>query len=71
MDVEWVQISVSPTACPICQWYASQNKGIYPMDEAPDITEDTHPNCRCTFIPYWNLPRGVDAEHEFIPYPTV
>lgn len=69
MGVEWVQISISPTACEICRWYKDQNNGIYPMDEAPDITEDTHPNCRCVFLPYWNLPRGVDAEHELIPFP--
>ncbi len=69
MGGQFVKMSVSPTACPICLWYRQQNGGIYPMDQAPDITEDTHPNCRCTFVILWSVPRGINENHVFIPYP--
>jgi len=60
MGAGYTQISISPDACPICKGYKAYNKGYYILTQAPDIPEDTHPNCRCSFLAAWNLPKGVD-----------
>lgn len=54
--VLYVKRSVARTACPIC---VSQ-KGVYKLGEQPRVTADSHPNCRCTYIPYYSLPSGAE-----------
>jgi hypothetical protein len=46
--------------CPICAELSKTNKGYYPMATAPKLPDETHPNCRCKWVPVWNLPAGVD-----------
>ena len=41
--VEWI---AEPTACSMCKAIEAKNKGLYPIDEVPEIP--VHPNCRCT-----------------------
>ena len=45
--VKWV---AEPSACSICASIASQNDGIYDLDEVPMIP--AHPNCRCAKAAY-------------------
>lgn len=53
--VEWI---AEPTACSICAAIEAKNKGLYPIDEVPEIP--VHPNCRCTI--------AGDAQQEFEDY---
>jgi hypothetical protein len=68
-EVPYVKMSIAQNACEVCQFYNSQNDGWYPLEQSPNIPEDTHPNCRCTLVPFYSVPKGVNDEHEFIPYP--
>lgn len=52
--IQYVQRSVARSACPICVG----QKGIYELGTQPRVTADSHPNCRCTYIPYYSLPAG-------------
>ena len=53
---QFVQLSVSMGACPICVGL----KGYYRMGDQPRIPLETHPNCRCIYTPYFRLPEGVE-----------
>ena len=55
--VEYVKRSLAVGACPIC----ISQRGIYQLGYQPRIPSDSHPNCRCTYIPYWNLPAGSEV----------
>ena len=68
-EIPYVQMSIAQNACEVCQWYANQNDGYYPLEQAPNIPEDTHPNCRCSELPAYSLPRGINEDHVFVPYP--
>ena len=57
--VRYVKYSAAPGACDVCRGFASSNNGYYAIEDAPRVTADTHPNCRCLSIPQWNLPKGV------------
>lgn len=60
--IEFVKRSVARGACPIC---VSQ-KGIYKLGEQPRVTGDSHPNCRCTYIPFYALPAGSESRGPWI-----
>ncbi|WP_047021000.1 hypothetical protein [Levilactobacillus brevis] len=45
--VDWV---CEPGACLKCQ--GIEELGPYPINGAPDIPDDSHPNCRCSKIPH-------------------
>lgn len=47
--IEWVNIVTEPGACAKC--LSLSVRGPYPIDEAPSIPDDTHPNCRCGKVP--------------------
>lgn len=48
-DVEYVYFLTQNDnlVCDICDSLV----GIHPIDEAPNITDDTHPGCRCQLVP--------------------
>lgn len=48
--VKWVKWLTEPGACSKCQGIAAG--GPYPIDEVPEIPGDSHPNCRCSIVPY-------------------
>ena len=45
-DIKRVVWIAEPSACSICKAIEAKNKGLYPIDEVPEIP--VHPNCRCT-----------------------
>ncbi|MDB1104623.1 hypothetical protein [Lentilactobacillus parabuchneri] len=45
--VDWI---TEPGACDKCQSIADD--GPYDIDNAPEVVNDSHPNCRCSVIPY-------------------
>lgn len=45
-DIKRVAWIAEPSACSICKAIEAKNKGLYPIDEVPEIP--VHPNCRCT-----------------------
>ena len=51
--VKYLKLVPVRTACPICRgaagWYHYGNEVAVPL----------HPNCRCTYVPAWNLPRNT------------
>lgn len=55
--VELVKWSAALNRCPICDRYATENKGfgagIYRIDSAPLPMINSHPNCRCTLLPIY------------------
>ena len=61
MRVPYVRFSMVPGACSICQDIKNRNGGYYKLSGAPGIPENTHPHCRCRWLPVYNLPRGVRA----------
>ncbi|MDA5386962.1 minor capsid protein [Loigolactobacillus backii] len=54
--VKWV---AEPSACRICASIASQNDGIYDLDEVPMIP--AHPNCRCAKAAYVEAKEAKDT----------
>ena len=58
--IEYERLSVASTACPICVGA----KGIYKLGEGPTIP--LHPNCRCSNIPYYRLPRGSSVRDAYV-----
>lgn len=52
---EAMKYSAALGRCPICDFWATENNGIYNWDSAPDIIGDTHANCRCIKLPIYNL----------------
>lgn len=59
MDVQYSRYSYAMGACPICVDLGNRNQGYYPTASRPTLTGDTHPNCRCNYIPIFNLPNGI------------
>lgn len=55
--VNYVKLSVSIGACPVCV----DLDGYYVMGTEPGLTAKTHPNCRCVYLPFWNLPEGASV----------
>jgi hypothetical protein len=55
MGITYVSLSVVSDACEICLGL----RGYYVSGQQPELPWETHPNCRCRYIPYWNLPRGA------------
>jgi len=53
--VEYVRLSTSMGACPICTGL----KAYYKLGNEPALTASTHPNCRCVYVPYFRLPKGA------------
>lgn len=47
--VSYVDWLTEPGACDLCQSIA--DGGPYAIDDAPDIPDDSHPNCRCHKTP--------------------
>jgi len=52
--IKYVRLVVASTACPIC--VDAQGTYIFNL-ERPKIP--LHPNCRCTYVPYFSLPKGA------------
>ncbi|MFC6275615.1 hypothetical protein ACFQET_08830 [Levilactobacillus tangyuanensis] len=48
--VKWVKWLTEPGACSKCQGIAAG--GPYAIDDVPEIPGDSHPNCRCSIVPY-------------------
>ena len=52
--IKYVKLVVASTACPICVGA----QGLYVFNLArPQIP--LHPNCRCTYVPYFSLPKDA------------
>lgn len=63
--IKYVRLAEASTACPICVGA----KGTYIFD-LPKPTIPLHPNCRCTYVPYFSLPKNVtpiNAPANFVP----
>lgn len=56
MGAKYVKGSVTPTRCELCAAEV-QNK-YYRIDNAPGLP--IHPNCRCEWIPVFNLPNNAN-----------
>lgn len=52
--IKYVRLVEASTACVICK----DAKGTY-IFELPRPKIPLHPNCRCTYVPYFALPKGV------------
>lgn len=50
MDVDQVDWVNGEEACDECQGY--EDGGPYSLDEANDLLDETHPNCRCGIVPH-------------------
>lgn len=50
MDVDLVDWVNGEEACDECQGY--EDDGPYSLDEANDLLDETHPNCRCGIVPH-------------------
>lgn len=59
MRVKYVRFSLVPGACEVCQAIRDTNGGYFRLSSAPALPSATHPNCRCRWLPVFNLPRGV------------
>lgn len=53
--ISYVSLSVAIGACPVC----ISAKGTYQLGQQPTIP--FHPNCRCSWIPFYRLPEGIEA----------
>lgn len=53
--IQYVKLSLAQNACPIC----TSARGIYQLGQQPTIP--FHPNCRCSYVPYYRLPRNATA----------
>ncbi|NIV12899.1 MAG: hypothetical protein GWN62_16945 [Aliifodinibius sp.] len=70
--IGFVLWSASPTRCPICDaianssggWESIGVQGYYRLDNVPNVTGDTHPNCRCLIISQWRLPGVIEEQFE-------
>lgn len=51
--MQFVKRSLANGACPICKSLS----GVWRVDKAPRLI--VHPNCRCSYIPYYRLPAGA------------
>ncbi|WP_461243663.1 hypothetical protein [Secundilactobacillus muriivasis] len=49
-SVKWIQWVTEPGACSKCMGIA--DGGPYAVDDCPSIPDDSHPNCRCTKVPF-------------------
>lgn len=49
-NVKWIQWVTEPGACSKCMGIA--DGGPYAVDDCPSIPDDSHPNCRCTKVPF-------------------
>lgn len=47
--VEYVNWIIEPGACSKC--VSLKESGPYPIDKAPALVIDSHPNCRCAKVP--------------------
>lgn len=56
MGVQWLKFSPTAGACPICKAIREKNGGYYKPAAAPSLPGSTHPNCRCRYLPRWNVP---------------
>lgn len=56
--INWVNIVTEPGACVKCTLIADQ--GPYPIDSAPVLVDDTHPNCRCGKVPAMGADDSID-----------
>lgn len=54
---QYVKLSTSIGACPVCVGL----QGYYTLGSEPRIPGDTHPNCRCVYLPFYRLPNGVEV----------
>lgn len=52
--IKYVRLVEASTACEIC----AAAKGTY-IFELPRPKIPLHPNCRCTYVPYFSLPKGI------------
>lgn len=59
--IEAVKYNAALGRCNICEGHATRNNGFYAFDNAPDVTGDTHPNCRCMVYPIYDLPAGISV----------
>lgn len=57
-DVKYIKWIAEPSACRICAAIASDNEGVYKIEDVPEIP--VHPNCRCSI--------AGDARQEFENY---
>jgi len=48
--VKWIRWMTEPSACSKCQGIAAGSP--YAIDDVPEIPGDSHPNCRCSIVPY-------------------
>lgn len=64
--VPMLRYSASVGRCEICDFWATQNGGIYQIDNIPDIVGDTHPSCRCQTYPVFRL-RSNQSSNVFKP----
>lgn len=52
--IKYVKLVVASTACPIC----TGAQGLYVFNLARP-TIPLHPNCRCTYVPFFSLPKNA------------
>ena len=57
--IPYVKWNAAADACPVCRRIAENNRGYYAIDGAPQVTQDTHPNCLCNKTPVYRLPQGI------------
>lgn len=58
--IEYLKWSAAAGRCPICDAIATGGAfGYYKVMDAPDVSGDTHPNCRCKVLPETRVPRSV------------
>jgi hypothetical protein len=55
--VDWVN---GEDACDECQGY--EDDGPYTLEEAEDLLDETHPNCRCGLVPHADDDASPDEE---------
>lgn len=58
LGAKYVKLSTSVGACPICVGL----RGYYTLGSEPPLTASTHPNCRCVYLPFFNLPRNAKVK---------
>lgn len=58
--VKWVKWLTEPGACSKCQGIA--DGGPYAIDDVPEIPGDSHPNCRCSIVPYVRDSGAIKAD---------
>lgn len=58
MRATFVKMILTPGACKKCRSVYGSH-GYFRLAAAPSLPESTHPNCRCRYLPKWNLPKGI------------